>query len=65
LTSYRWIGNYIASTADGHILEPGVDIELEKDAVEDPENARLIEEGLLVETPPEAKTTKKGAGEDA
>jgi hypothetical protein len=64
MTEFRNVGA-LTDLADGSILAPGEAKELDAEAQADPYNARLIEEGRIVDTTavieeePKA-TTKKG-----
>jgi hypothetical protein len=54
-SKYRYVGRHIDDLADGRTVEPGQTVALDEAAVADPHNARLIDEGLLVDTNPAKK----------
>ena len=66
MTEFRNVGA-LTDLADGSILAPGEAKELDAEAQEDPFNARLIEEGHIVDTsatPEEAPKAAKTKGGD-
>lgn len=59
---YKLISDHAEDLADGRVLGPGEEAELDEEAVEDPHNQRLIEEGKLIpveETEAEAEPKPK------
>lgn len=51
--SYRYVGTHVDDLHDGRTLQPGGFYSLSPDEAAHPHNARLIDEGLLVDTAPE------------
>jgi hypothetical protein len=60
---YKLVGDHPEDLADGRVLGPGEEADLDKEAVGDPHNQRLIEEGLLIESeeekPKSGRASKK------
>lgn len=48
-TRYRFVGQHVDDLHDGRVLEPGAFVNLTAADLEQPHNARLVEEGLLVD----------------
>jgi hypothetical protein len=57
---YKMVGDHPEDLADGRVLGPGEEADLDKDAVGDPHNQRLIEEGLLIEAESGEEKSKSG-----
>lgn len=56
--SFKFVGVHLDNLADGRQLEPGMELTLLPAEVEHPENRRLFDEGLLLETTPDTKEGK-------
>lgn len=56
---YKLVGlNHPQDLANGRMLAPGEVVKLSAVEEKEPHNAALIEEGILVEVPPEKKEAK-------
>jgi hypothetical protein len=60
VTKFRNAGN-LTDLADGSIAEPGAEVDLSKEAQNDPHNQALIESGRLVAT---TKAATKAANKE-
>lgn len=53
-TEYKCISDHAEDLSGGQIVAPGESVKLTEKEVEDPHNARLIEEGKLIPTKQES-----------
>jgi acylphosphatase len=59
LKSYRCISGHVEDLADGRVVAPGEEVKLTAEQIDDPHNARLIDENKLspIEDPGSKKLT--------
>jgi hypothetical protein len=62
-SEYKCISDHAEDLSGGQIVAPGESVKLTKEEVEDPHNARLIEESKLI--PTKEPESAKGGGKTA
>lgn len=58
---YKYVGTHPQDLADGRMLAPGELADLDDEALQDPHNAALVEEGKLIEAD-EKSSGQKSSG---
>lgn len=61
MTEYRNVSDHVEDLASGQTLGPGEAVDLDKDAMKEDHNKRLIEEGSLIPTG-NGEQNKEGGG---